>query len=175
MRNFVNTYVLTCDTCQRNKIPRHRPYGLLQPLPVATSPWSSISIDHIVELPPSNGFDSILVIVCRLTKQAHFVPANTTDTSTTLAQHFINNVYRLHGLPIDIVSDRGSTFTSRWWSEVLALLRIKPNLSTAFHPQSDGLRMGAEGPGVLRTPGPLLRLTPADFEILSRAPYSAHF
>ncbi|KAE8213221.1 hypothetical protein CF319_g9194, partial [Tilletia indica] len=138
MRSFVNDYVRTCDTCQRHKTSRHLPYGPLSSLPVPTAPWASQSMDHIVELPLSSGYDCILVVVCRLTKQAHFIPSRQTDTSATLAQQFINNIYKLHGLPADIVSDRGTTFTSNWWLEVLSLLRIKPNLSTAFHPQTDG-------------------------------------
>lgn len=138
MRSFINEYVRTCDTCQRNKSVRHRQYGLLQPLPVPTRPWASLSMDHIVDLPLSSGFDSILVIVDRLTKQAHFVPAKKTDTSQQLAYQYLSNIFRLHGLPDDIVSDRGPTFTSKWWSEFLSHLKITPNFSTAFHPQTDG-------------------------------------
>lgn len=95
-------------------------------------------MDHIVHLPPSNGFTAILVVVCRLTKQAHFIPARDDDDARTLAQQFLNHIFRLHGLPSDIVSDRGATFRSRWWKEFLSMLDIKPNLSTAFHPESDG-------------------------------------
>ena len=73
VRNYVNNYVKTCDICQRNKASRHNPYGLLEPLPIPDTPWSSIGMDFIVKLPPSHGFDSILVFVCRRTKQAHFV------------------------------------------------------------------------------------------------------
>jgi hypothetical protein len=138
MRAFVDDYVRTCDACQRTKPPHHKPYGLLAPLPVPPRPWHSVSIDHIVELPPSKDHTAILVCVDRLTKQAHFIPAKDTDTSRDVASQFISNVFRLHGLPHDIVSDRGSRFTSKWWAEVEHLLRIKPNLSTAFHPQSDG-------------------------------------
>jgi hypothetical protein len=138
MRILVNEYVGTCDTCHRAKPTRHRKYGLLQPLPIPSRPWSSISMDHIVELPISNGFNAILVIVDRFTKMAHFIPALTTDKSSDLAQRFIDNIFRLHGLPADIVSDRGVTFTSKWWQDIERILRIKPNLSTAFHPESDG-------------------------------------
>jgi hypothetical protein len=138
MRTFVDDYVRTCDTCQRTKPPHHKPYGFLAPLPIPPRPWHSISIDHIVELPPSKSHTAILVCVDRLTKQAHFIPAKDTDTSRDVASQFITNVFRLHGLPHDIISDRGSRFTSKWWAEVERLLRIKPNLSTAFHPQSDG-------------------------------------
>ncbi|SCV67557.1 BQ2448_5168 [Microbotryum intermedium] len=121
MRQFVNDY-----------------HGHLQPLPIPSKPWSSISMDHIVDLPPSSGFDCVLVVVDRLTKEAHFIPTHKTDSSRDLAGTFLTHVFKLHGLPMDIVSDRGATFTSNWWSEFLAMLKIKPNLSTAFHPESDG-------------------------------------
>jgi hypothetical protein len=74
MRAFINTYVQGCETCTRNKTPRHQPYGLLQPLPIPDIPWQSISMDSIVKLPLSKGFNSILVVVDRLTKMAHFIP-----------------------------------------------------------------------------------------------------
>jgi hypothetical protein len=135
---FVKDYIRTCDLCQRSKPPRHRPYGLLQPLPVPDRPWSSISLDHIVELPVSNGFDAILVVVCRLTKMAHFIPCMSTDTASDFARLFEKNIHRLHGLPKDIVSDRGTLFTSAFWRDVCQQLDIKQNISTAFHPQSDG-------------------------------------
>jgi transposase InsO family protein len=138
MRTFIDDYVRTCETCQRTKPPHHKPYGLLSPLPVPPRPWHSVSIDHIVELPPSKGHNAILVAVDRLTKQAHFIPAKDTDTARDVAAQFISNIFRLHGLPHDVVSDRGSRFTSKWWAEVERLLHIQPNLSTAFHPQSDG-------------------------------------
>ncbi|SGY29992.1 BQ5605_C002g01105 [Microbotryum silenes-dioicae] len=138
MRQFVNNYVKTCDSCQRNKPTHHRKHGHLQPLPIPSKPWSSLSMDHIVDLPPSSGFDCVLVVVDRLTKEAHFIPTHKTDSSRDLARTFLTHVFKLHGLPTDIVSDRGATFTSNWWSEFLAMLKIKPNLSTAFHPESDG-------------------------------------
>lgn len=95
-------------------------------------------MDYIVDLPVSNGYDSIFVVVDRFTKQAHFIRAHKDDTAPTLAKHFLENIFRLHGLPTDIVSDRGSTFNSHFWRAFLKQLDIKPNLSTAFHPQSDG-------------------------------------
>jgi len=73
MWKTVKDYVTTCDICSRSKIPRHRPYGLLQPLPIPETPWTSISMDFIVDLPPSKTFNSIFVVVDRLTKMAHFI------------------------------------------------------------------------------------------------------
>jgi len=146
MTAYIENYISSCDICQHSKLPHRPPQGLLKPLPIPKRPWSSISWDHITELPPSirspssknPPYSAILVIVCRLTKLAHFIPTRTTDNATTLAQQFIDNVYRPHGLPSDIVSDRGATFSSAWWREVTRLLGTRTNLSTAFHPQSDG-------------------------------------
>ena len=99
MHNFIDDYVRTCETCQRTKPPHHKPYGLLSPLPIPPRPWHSVSIDHIVDLPPSKGHNAILVAVDRLTKQAHFIPAKDTDTSRNVAAQFTSNIFRLHSLP----------------------------------------------------------------------------
>jgi transposase InsO family protein len=138
MRKFVDRYVSHCQECVRNKAHRHKPYGLLKPLPIAERPWSSISIDYIEQLPISNGHDSILVIVDRLTKMAIFVPAKTTDRAPDLAKQFLQHVVSKHGVPIDLVSDRGAKFTSEFWASLSKALGIKQNLSTAYRPQSDG-------------------------------------
>lgn len=139
MRQFVNTYVAGCETCSRNKSTRHKPYGPLQSLPIPNGPWQSVSMDAIVKLPPSNGYDSIMVFVDRFTKQAHFVPYTENGfDSSNLAQMFRQNIMRLHGIPIDLISDRGSIFNSKFWRSFLDGLGVKPNFSTAFHPQSDG-------------------------------------
>ena len=92
MRAFVNEYVRTCDTCARNKAPRHAPYGHLQPLPIPSSPWKSVSMDYIVELPKSEGYDAIYVCVDRFTKMAHFIPTHTTVTVEQTAQLFYRHV-----------------------------------------------------------------------------------
>jgi hypothetical protein len=96
-------------------------------------------MDFIVSLPPSpSGNDAILVTVDRFTKMAHFSATKTTADATDVARLFLQDVYRLHGLPVDIVSDRDKIFTSNFWRHLLALLGVEPNLSTAFHPQTDG-------------------------------------
>ena len=105
MWKSVKEFVTMCDICSRSKIPRHRPYRLLRPLEIPKKPWTSISMDFIVDLPPSKGFDSIFVVVDRLTKMAHFVPCNKTVTGEETASLFTDNVYKYHGLPNDIISD----------------------------------------------------------------------
>jgi len=134
----VKDFVLSCDICSRSKNPRHRPYGLLQPLPIPRRPWSSVSMDFITDLPPSNSFDSIFVVVDRLTKMAHFVPCKKTSSSEDTARLFLDNIYRYHGLPDDIVSDRGTQFVSKFWKSLFEILKVDIKLSSAFHPQTDG-------------------------------------
>jgi hypothetical protein len=95
-------------------------------------------MDLIVELPPSNGFNSIFVCVDRFTKMAHFIPTNSDVTAEQAASLYLQNVFRLHGLPGDIVSDRGQQFTSRFTRRLLDLCDVKGNHSTAYHPQTDG-------------------------------------
>jgi len=95
-------------------------------------------MDFIEGLPLSNGHDAILVIVCRLTKMASFIPTYTDVTSEEMAGLFLINVFSKHGTPSDIISDRGRTFVSEFWISLCNLLGIKGNLSTAYHPQTDG-------------------------------------
>jgi hypothetical protein len=102
---YIKDYVTGCDTCQRNKGTNHKPYGLLNPLPVPDQPWTSISVDFITQLPPSKGFTAICVFVDRFTKMAHFVPTtDDVDAEGTVAL-FLQHVFSLHGLPDDVVSD----------------------------------------------------------------------
>jgi transposase InsO family protein len=138
MSAYVKKFVRSCDVCARAKAPRHAPHGLLQPLPIPDRPWGSISMDFITDLPVSHGYDSILVVVDRLTKMAHFVPCKKTATSEDTARLVLDSVVRYHGLPDDIVSDRGPQFAARFWKRLFTLFGTKVNLSTAFHPQSDG-------------------------------------
>jgi len=138
MRDFVKRYVRNCDVCSRIKTTRHAPYGLLKPLEAPQQPWQSLSMDFIVKLPISNGYDSIWVIIDRLTKMAHFIPCNENITAGSLAKLYHQQIFRLHGLPADIVSDRDKLFTSELWKGIAKQAGINRSLSTAYHPQSDG-------------------------------------
>ena len=91
--------------CSRSKNPRHRPYGLLQPLPIPERPWSSVSMDFITDLPPSATFDAIYVVVDRLTKMAYFIPYKKSISGEETTRLFLDNIYRYHGLPDNIISD----------------------------------------------------------------------
>lgn len=134
----VKDFVVLCDICSRSKNPWHRPYGLLQPLPIPRRPWFLVSMDFIMDLPPSNSYDSIFVIVDRLTKMAHFVPCKKTSSSEDTARLFFDNVYRDHGLPDDIISDRGTQFVSKFWKSLFEILKVEIKLFSAFHRQIDG-------------------------------------
>lgn len=138
MRRYIREYIQSCDVCNRNKTPRHKPAGPLHPLPIPDTPWSSVSFDFIVELPMSSGHNAIFVVVDRFTKMAHFIPTTTTITAEGTADLYLQHVFRIHGFPKDIVSDRGPQFTSKFWSRLMELCDVKQNLSTAYHPQSDG-------------------------------------
>jgi transposase InsO family protein len=135
---FVADYIATCGRCARNKPFRQKPYGQLQPLPISKRPWSSLSMDFIDQLPKSGGFDSILVVVCRFTKMSIFIPTRITATSRDLADAFLHHVFSKHGLPDDIVSDRGSKFVSKFWKALCDRLSIERKVSTAYHPETDG-------------------------------------
>ncbi|WVZ76068.1 LOW QUALITY PROTEIN: hypothetical protein U9M48_024070 [Paspalum notatum var. saurae] len=132
MKRAVAEYVAVCDTCQRVKAEHQRPAGLLQPLKVPEWKWEEITMDFI------KGYNSIWVVVDRLTKVAHFIPMNTTYSGARLAELYISRSVCLHGVPKKIISDRGSQFTSRFWEQLHDSLDTKLRFSTAYHPQTDG-------------------------------------
>lgn len=138
MRAYVKDYVSGCDTCNRNKSSHHKPYGLLQPLPIPDTPWSSISVDFITQLPPSGKYSAICVFVDRFSKMALFIPTTNQVNAEETCQLFMKHVFCHFGLPTDIVSDRGVTFTSKFTQAILQGLNVKQKLSSAWHPQTDG-------------------------------------
>ena len=96
-------------------------------------------MDFVVGLPKTMGkYDSIWVIVDRLTKSSHFIPVKVTYNAEKLAKLYTSEVVRLHGVPLSIISDRGTQFTSMFWKTLHAELGTRLDLSTAFHPQTDG-------------------------------------
>ncbi|KAJ9534125.1 hypothetical protein QJQ45_002118 [Haematococcus lacustris] len=139
MAASVHDYVRTCLACQRNKSNTQRPIGLLQSLPVPQHRWEHVSLDLITQLPvTTSGHDAIVVFVDKLTKMIHAIPTTTSVTASTLARIFFDHVFRLHGLPKVIVSDRDPRFTSAFWQELFKLTGTHLNMSTANHPQTDG-------------------------------------
>jgi len=126
-----------CDNCQRTKAPRHAKHGLLHPLELACELWTHISTDYITDLPESEGATMILVVVDRFTKMAHFIPIKKKD-SPSVARAYLENVWKYHGFPEDVVSDRDTTFTGSFFTDLYNYLGIKRSMSTAYHPQTDG-------------------------------------
>ncbi|MBW0570282.1 hypothetical protein O181_109997 [Austropuccinia psidii MF-1] len=138
MTQFIKDYVSSCQQCSRNKNIHHKNFGLPKPLPIPNGPWICFSMDFITQLPLSNPFDSILVIVDRFSKMAVFIPTMSSVTSLDLAHLFIKNIFSKHGLPSSIVSDRGSLFVSSFWTKLCQKLKISRDMSTAYHPETDG-------------------------------------
>jgi len=139
MNERIIDFVRSCPKCQRTKMARHQPYGLSSPLELPYAPWQSIAMDFITELPISDGCDQLWVIIDRFTKMVHFLPLRIEGkTVSDLAVIFAREVWKYHGLPTDIVSDRDSRFTSETWKEFLRLSGIRSRMSTGFHPQTDG-------------------------------------
>jgi hypothetical protein len=120
-------------------VEHQRPVGLLQPLKIPEWKWEEIGMDFIVGLPRTQvGYDSIWVIVDRLTKVAHFIPVKTTYSGAKLAELYMSRIVCLHGVPKKIVSDGGSQFTSKIWERLHEFMDTKLNFSSAYHPQTDG-------------------------------------
>ena len=139
MTGDISRYVLTCAACQRDKARRHKPFGKLQPLTVPEKPWHTVTFDFIVKLPKTaRGNDSICVFVDKLTKVVHFVACQEELSAKDFASLYVDNVFRLHGLSREFITDRDPKFTSAFWKGVTELLGTRQVLSSSFHPQTDG-------------------------------------
>ena len=138
--HFVARYVQNCHVYSRSKASRHPKYGVLRPLPIPQQRWRDISMDFVSGIPESGSDkkDAILVVVDRLTKMKHYIPCKETTNAHDLAKLYLQNVWKLHGLPESIVSDRGGQFISEFWKALCERLGIKSALSTSFHPETDG-------------------------------------
>lgn len=124
--------------CQQNKYENVAKPGLLHPLPIPLGVWESISMEFIDGPPPSAGKHCILVVVDRLSKNAHFLPHSHPYTAIEDAYIYLDNIFKFHGLPKDIISDRDPTFMSEVWQELFRVHGIDLKHSTAYHPQTDG-------------------------------------
>jgi transposase InsO family protein len=133
----IDDYVKSCESCLRAKPSRQAGFPL-RPLETPSAPWQSITMDRITQLPPSSGFTSILVIVDRFSKMSIFLAVKEDFSSQDLATEFVKEVVYRYGCPKEVISDRGSEFTSRLWQTVCEKLKLRSKLSTAFHPQTDG-------------------------------------
>ena len=139
MKRDIARYVAECDVCCRIKAKHQRPAGTLQPLPIPEWKWDKVSMDFITGFPKTQkGNDAIFVVIDRLSKVAHFLPIRESITTSQLADLHVSRVESLHGVPLEINSDRGSLFTSRFWQSFINSMETHLSFSTAFHPQSSG-------------------------------------
>ncbi len=139
IRKETKENVYTCDKCQKNKNVTQRAAGLLQPLEIPAHKWTDISMDFIVQLPKTQaGYDAILVVVDRLTKMCHFIPTHTSVDAHGTAELFREYIFKAHGVPESIVSDRDTRFTGKFMTDLCKILGIQQKMSSAYHPQTDG-------------------------------------
>jgi hypothetical protein len=138
MQKEIHRYISGCETCQRTKTRTTAPHSLLNPLPIPDKNWQKISTDLIGPLPESDKYNAISVTVDRLSKMIRLVPTNTEITSIGYARLFRDNIFRHHGIPESVVSDRGTQFVSKFMTDFYTLLGIQGSPSTAYHPQTDG-------------------------------------
>ena len=135
MKRDVLDYVTKCLTCQQVKAEHQRPAGLHQSLKIPMWKWESVTMDFLIGLPKTQkGYDSIWVVIDQLTKTAHFLPVKTTFTVAQYAQVYLDKIIPLHGVPLTIISDRGTQFTSHFWQSFQQALGTQLRFSTAFHP-----------------------------------------
>ncbi|KAK1432010.1 hypothetical protein QVD17_08874 [Tagetes erecta] len=139
MKRDVVNYVERCLTCLQVKAEHQKPYGKMQPLEIPLWKWEHITMDLVTKLPKTaKGYDAIWVVVDRLTKSAHFIPISEAYSSERMAEEYINEVVSRHGVPVSIVSDRDTRFTSRFWRKFQCEMGTKLLISTAYHAQTDG-------------------------------------
>ena len=139
MKRNVSEFGTKCMVCQKVKAKLQVPSGLLQPIRIPEWKWDRITMDFVVGLPLTRRkHDSVWVVVDRLTKSAHFLPVRTDYSLDKLAEVYISEIIQLHRIPISIISNRDSSFTSRFWGKLQEALGTRLNFSTTFHPQTDG-------------------------------------
>ncbi|GKC33538.1 reverse transcriptase domain-containing protein, partial [Tanacetum coccineum] len=139
IKKDIVVYVSKCLTCLKVKAEHQRPSGLLQQPEIPEWKWEGIAMDFVTKLPKtSSGHDTIWVIVNRLTNSSHFLPMREDYKMERLARLYLNEIVARHGVPISIISDRDSRFTSRFWQSMQEALGTRLNMSTAYHPQTDG-------------------------------------
>ncbi|GJV06625.1 putative reverse transcriptase domain-containing protein [Tanacetum coccineum] len=139
MKADIATYVSKCLTYARVKAEHQRPSGLLVQPEIPEWKWDNITMDFITKLPKSSqGFDTIWVIVDRLTKSAHFLPIRENDPLDKLARLYLNRIVARHGIPASIICDRDGRFTSNFWRSFQKALGTDISMSTAYHPETDG-------------------------------------
>jgi len=138
MLKDIKKFVYSCIICKQIKHPRHAPYGMLQPIPIPDKPFEVVTMDLITNLPESQKFNAIFVIVCKLTKYAFFIPCTTKLSEQQTAKLFFDNLVCHVGLPKQIISNRDTRWHNEFWKEICGYMGSKRALTTAYHPQADG-------------------------------------
>ena len=139
LRQSVHDFVSTCRTCQQTKSRNHKPFGFLKPIDPPETKWQVITMDFITPLPETKkGHSAIMTIVCKLSKMIRLIPMTHTISAPETAQKFKEVIYRNHGLPQKIISDRDPIFMSKFWQTLFKSLGTKLAPSSAYHPQTDG-------------------------------------
>jgi hypothetical protein len=137
MKQDVRNFVTECDVCQCNKSETIKSPDTLQPLPIPPAIWKDISMDFIVGLPKSGNKSVIMVVVDQISKYAHLCALQRPFTASIVAQLFMDQVFKLHGILHSIVSDHDPTFTNNFWQELFKLQGTQLHLITAYHPHTD--------------------------------------
>ncbi|KAF8755465.1 hypothetical protein RHS01_05175 [Rhizoctonia solani] len=137
MKSLAKEWVECCPVCQANR-RAHAPVIALKPLEVPLFPFHTISYNFITGFPKSEGYDAILVVIDSFSKFGHFIPTTKKVSARGLADLFVTHIWKLHGLPVRTISDRGTTFTGKFLRALYQRLGIKPSFSLAYHPESDG-------------------------------------
>ena len=139
MKNEMAEFLARCIECQQVKAEHQHPVGLLQPLPIPNWEWEVISLDFITGLPKNQKQnDSIMVVVDKLSKESHFIPIKTTYKGANIADIFMKEIFRLHGIPKIIFFYKDPKFTGNFWKSLFKGIDTKLNFSTAYYPQTDG-------------------------------------
>lgn len=138
MKKDIKERVATCSVCQRNKYETMLPLGLLQPIPIPSQAWADISMDLIVGLPPCKGKSVIWVVIDRFSKYAYFIALSHPYSASIVAQNFIDHIFKLHGMPRSIISDKDPVFLSKFQKEFFQLQGFALCFSSGYHPQTDG-------------------------------------
>lgn len=137
----VSHWLKSCMICQKNKSSTKKPMGMLKSIDIPSRNWEVIHMDFVGPLPVSgkSKFDTILTVIDRLSKMVHLIPTHQTATAPDIARLIFDNIVKYHGVPDSIISDRDTRFTSNFWRELTRVMGIKLRLSSAFHPETDGL------------------------------------
>ncbi|GJX98174.1 putative nucleotidyltransferase, ribonuclease H [Tanacetum coccineum] len=170
MKAEIATYVSKCLTCAKVKIEYQKPSGLLVQPEIPQWKWENITMDFVTKLPrTAAGQDTIWVIVDRLTKSAHFLPMREDDTLEKLTRQYLKEVVSKHGVPVSIISDRDGKFTSHFWKSLHKALGTRLDMSTAYHPETDG-----QSERTIQTLEDMLRACVLDFgKGIKDAPFEA--